>query len=325
MKKYWNTIKTVLTAVLVLFTLCTVVFTIISLRTVNARQRSIFGYRMMIVQSNSMAKTHFDAGDLIFVKNVDPATLKEGDVIAFLSRNSHNYGETVTHRIRTVVTDASGEPGFVTYGTYTDQDDEAVVGYRDVLGIYTGRIQKLGTFFAFLKTPKGYISIILIPLLLMIFYSLFNCIRLFAGAQKEADSAYKAAMEDERRKNEQMRQELEELRAIIAANTAAGVLKAAEKPIVSPADPNADAVSQEDTIAPEKAAEVSAPPRVSFQSALPKLPSLTARKTGKFASSREAKNVPVPPQPAAARLKPIADPKELDLEKIIADYGPHRK
>ena len=57
-----------------------------------------------------MSKTDFGAGDLVLVKEVDPSTLKEGDIIAYTSQNTSNYGETVTHKIRKLTTDANGEP-----------------------------------------------------------------------------------------------------------------------------------------------------------------------------------------------------------------------
>lgn len=67
-----------------------------------------------------MSKTDFDAGDLVLVKEVkDYSTLKEGDIISYISQNTENYGEVVTHKIRRITTDVSGEPGFITYGTTT--------------------------------------------------------------------------------------------------------------------------------------------------------------------------------------------------------------
>ena len=54
----------------------------------------IFGIKPMIVLSGSM-ETSIHTGDLVFVKMVDPATLKKNDVIAF-----RNEADTVTtHRI----------------------------------------------------------------------------------------------------------------------------------------------------------------------------------------------------------------------------------
>ena len=86
MSKTWNIIKTVLVWLLVALAVFMMVFTIISVSTFNRNDRSLFGYRIYIVNSDSMSKTDSDAGDLIFVKEVDPATLVEGDVISFVSR-----------------------------------------------------------------------------------------------------------------------------------------------------------------------------------------------------------------------------------------------
>lgn len=84
------------------------IFTIVSVSTFDRADRSLFGYKAFIVLSDSMSKTDFKAGDLVLVKAVDPSTLKEGDIIAYTSQNTSNYGETVTHKIRKITTDANG-------------------------------------------------------------------------------------------------------------------------------------------------------------------------------------------------------------------------
>ena len=43
-----------------------------------------------------------------------------------LSLNPENYGEVVTHKIRTLTQDDKGAPGFITYGTTTGEDGGAV-------------------------------------------------------------------------------------------------------------------------------------------------------------------------------------------------------
>ena len=134
------------------------IFTIVSVSTFDRANRNLFGYKAFIVLSDSMSKTDFSAGDLVLVKEVDPSALKEGDIIAYTSQNTSNYGETVTHKIRKITTDANGEPGFVTYGTTTDTDDETVVTYPYVLGKYSSHIPKVGSFFQFLKSTPGYYS-----------------------------------------------------------------------------------------------------------------------------------------------------------------------
>ena len=114
MRKALNVIKNIFVWLMVALAVCMMIFTVVSVNTFDRADRSLFGYKAFIVLSDSMSKTDFAAGDLVLVKEVDPSTLKEGDIIAYSSQNTSNYGETVTHKIRKLTTDASGEPGFIT-------------------------------------------------------------------------------------------------------------------------------------------------------------------------------------------------------------------
>ena len=212
--KVLKIIRSVLVWLMVALAAGMMIFTIVSVSTFDRADRNLFGYKAFIVLSDSMKKTDFDAGDLVLVKEVDPSTLKEGDIIAYTSQNTSNYGETVTHKIRKLTTDAQGQPGFITYGTTTDTDDETVVTYPYVLGKYQKHIPKVGTFFQFLKTTPGYIVCILIPFLILILIEGIRCIRLF----KKYKSEQQAELQAERDKIEAERAEaqrmLEELRAM---------------------------------------------------------------------------------------------------------------
>lgn len=114
-----------------------------------------------------MSKTDFDAGDLVLVKEVDPSTLQVGDIISYQSTNTDNYGEVITHKIRELTRDAENNPGFITYGTTTDTNDENIVTYSFVLGKYQTRLPGVGKFFQFLKSTPGYIVCILLPFLIL--------------------------------------------------------------------------------------------------------------------------------------------------------------
>ena len=200
------------------------IFTIVSASTFNRSDRSLFGYKAFIVLSDSMSKTDFNAGDLVLVKEVEPSTLKVGDIIAYTSQNTSNYGETVTHKIRKLTTDENGEPGFVTYGTTTDTDDETVVTYPYVIGKYNRHIPKVGIFFSFLKTTPGYICCILVPFLLLILLEGVRCIRLFRKYKSEQQAELKAErekIEAERAETQQMMQELLQMKAQMAQNAEA--------------------------------------------------------------------------------------------------------
>ena len=216
MKKIFELIKTVVVWLVMALAVFMMIFTVISVNTFNRNDRNLFGYRAYIVNSDSMAKTDFDAGSLIFVKQVDPSELEVGDIITYISQNSENYGVNVTHKIRSKTVDKQGNPGFITYGTTTDVDDPTIVTYPYVLGRYEGHLDKVGTFFNFLKTPQGYIVCIFVPFMLLILYQGVNCIRLFRRYKQEQMDELKAkqdAIEAERAENARMIEELKALKA----------------------------------------------------------------------------------------------------------------
>lgn len=226
MKKAWNIVKNIFTWTMVVIAVAMMIFTVVSTRMFDQNNRDMFGYKAFIVKSDSMSKTDFDAGDLIVLKEVDPRTLAEGDIIAYRSTNKHNYNDTVTHKIRSLTTDKDGNPGFVTYGTTTGVDDEQIVLHKYVLGQYQFRLPKVGTFFAFLKTVPGYITCILVPFLLIIFMQVCNCVKLFKqykAEKMEEIEAEKNALAEERAKSKEMMDEIiklrEQLNAVQNANT----------------------------------------------------------------------------------------------------------
>lgn len=219
-KKTLNILSTVLVWILVAATVGIMIFTFISVNTFDQANRSIFGYKFFIVRSDSMSATDFDAGDIVFIKSVDPSTLRVGDIISFTSQNTTNYGETVTHKIREIVTNEYGDPAFVTYGTTTNTNDETSVTYPYILGKYTGKIPNVGSFFLFLKTTPGYILCIFVPFLLLILYQGYNCIQLFRRYKKEQMDELEAErlkIEEERRQAAEIMRELRELKSQMAA------------------------------------------------------------------------------------------------------------
>ena len=226
-KKLINIGMKVITWLLIAFTVFMMIFTIVTVTTVDRNDRSIFGVKFYIVQTDSMSKSennkemdiHFNAGDIVLIKDLsdnEKAELKAGDVIAFLSTNSVSYGETVTHMIREVKYNDEGKiVGFVTYGTNTGTNDEKVVEPEYILGKYTGKLPGVGNFFAFVKSTPGYIVCILVPFLLLILYNGVNVIRLFRQYKKEQTAvmeAERAEIAEERKKNEDMLRELQALK-----------------------------------------------------------------------------------------------------------------
>lgn len=222
-KKAFSIVKTTLVWLIVALAVFMMIFTIISVTTFNRNDRNLFGYRAYIVNSDSMAATDFSAGDLIFVKETDPSTLQVGDIITYISQNSESFGEIITHKIKSITTDAQGNPGFITYGTTTGTADATVVTYPYIMGKYERNLKGVGTFFNFLKTPQGYIVCIFVPFMLLIVYQGVNCVRLFRRYKKEQTEeleATKAKIEAERAESAKM---LEELLALKAQMESQGV------------------------------------------------------------------------------------------------------
>ena len=218
MKKVLNVIMSVLSTLMMIVAVCVMVFTIISVNTFNRQDRSLMGYKAFIVLSDSMSATDFDAGDLVLTKDVNPAELQEGDIIAYISENPDNYGEVVTHKIRTVNSDGT----FTTYGTTTDTDDAYPVSWEQVLGKYDKAIPKVGAFFNFLKTTPGYICCIFVPFALLIMMQGLNTVKLFKQYKREQQEdidRQKAELEQERLETKAMMEELLAMKREMAQNT----------------------------------------------------------------------------------------------------------
>lgn len=216
MKQAFGIVKTTLAWLIVALSVFMMVFTVISVTTFNRNDRELFGYRAYIVKTDSMMASGIHAGDLIFVKDVDPSTLREGDIITFISQNHESFGETVTHSIMKRTEDVHGQPGFITYGTTTGVQDDTVVTFPYVMGKYESRLPGVGTFFNFLKTPQGYFTCIFIPFFLLILQQGLKCIKLFRrykAEQMEEMNAEKSRLEEERAENARMMKELLQLKA----------------------------------------------------------------------------------------------------------------
>lgn len=151
---------------------------------------SVLGITPMVVQSGSMsgdAPDHIEVGDLIFTGKADIEKLKEGDIISFMEDSI-----VVTHRIIAIETAEDGSRSFTTKGDANNTEDSEPVTAENLVGIYKGRIPKLGDFAMFLQKPLGMMLFIGVPLLAFIIYDI---VRRQHSASKDNKKA--AAMEAE--------------------------------------------------------------------------------------------------------------------------------
>src|SRR5690606_28403540 len=97
-----NTIKyslKTLKVIFIVFAFYMLFFTIITIKNVNNQSKEVFGYKLYLVKSNSMVP-EFEAGDLIFIKKIDPSLLKEGDIITYYSNDPNQT--IVTHQLKQI-------------------------------------------------------------------------------------------------------------------------------------------------------------------------------------------------------------------------------
>ena len=172
----------------------------------NQNVANIFGYTPLTVQSDSMVPT-FAAGDLIFIKKCDPATLKEGDIICFHTIIDNEYALN-THRIESIesVGDARS------YTTIGDNNngitDQHVISDGDIVGKYVGHLAGFGKVMDFLSSSTGFLIVIILPMMLFFIYQIYHLITISirlkrALAVENARAAEMARMEAAQRMMQQ--------------------------------------------------------------------------------------------------------------------------
>ncbi|MBQ3088181.1 MAG: signal peptidase I [Clostridia bacterium] len=194
LKKIWNIVST---ALVVLMVLCAVFL-------MGSR---LLGYECYNVISPSMEPKYM-VGDLIYVKDVDPATIKEGDVITFLVNEDLVVG---THRV--VRVDAENQR-FYTKGDANEIEDQSPVHFNNVIGVPKFSIPKLGYVSDFVQNPPGMYITIGVGIILIILAFLPN---MLGKNKKDDQDKALAAVQSEiglaAEENEMLKAELEKLRA----------------------------------------------------------------------------------------------------------------
>lgn len=190
-KKIWNIVSTVI--------VCLVVLAAIVL--LGSR---LMGYRVFNIVSGSM-EPKYNVGDLIYVKEVDPQTIKVGDVITFVLNEDL---VVATHRV--VRIDSEGSHLY-TKGDANEIEDSDPVHFKNVIGIPQFKIPVLGYVSDFIQHPPGmYIMIAAVAVLLIIVFAPDFVKKKEPIVQPEAKVLIPSEAEEE---NARLKAELEALKA----------------------------------------------------------------------------------------------------------------
>jgi len=126
-------------------------------------------YRAYIVQSGSMSPA-VPVGSIVFTKSNESYGI--GDIITFSSG-----GNTLTtHRIVEIVND--GELVYKTKGDANEEPDNFRVTSDKIVGQAFLHIPFLGYFANFVRTPKGFVILVVIPASIIVYEELKNILRI---------------------------------------------------------------------------------------------------------------------------------------------------
>lgn len=192
LKKIWNVASTTLVVIVVL---CAVFL-------MGSR---LLGYECYNVISPSM-EPEYGVGDLIYVKKVDPTTIKANDVITFIVNEDLVVG---THRV--VRVDAENQR-FYTKGDANDVEDAEPVHFNNVIGVPQFSIPKLGYVSDFVQNPPGMYITIGIGIILIIAVFLPDII-VKKKEEENEETTSQAQLDLATEENEKLKAELQKLRA----------------------------------------------------------------------------------------------------------------
>lgn len=154
----------------------------------------VFGHSVMKIVSGSM-ETEIPEGSYILIKEIDPAEVKEGDVITFFSSDYAIYGLPNTHRVvePPIVTDGGIE--FVTRGDANPTNDKVTASGDRLIGIYVRRLDGLTEFASALD--GGGMMILMLVLEAFIFaMAAWMFVKAKKNAQGEPDEGEKILKEE---------------------------------------------------------------------------------------------------------------------------------
>lgn len=152
-----NTISTVVFVIMILF------IGVIMFQRIAVGESEIFGFRFFVILTDSMTPD-LAVGTVIASKEVDPEELAVGDVVTYIPLSGALKGQNVTHKIVRIYTDDDGVLTIVTKGVKTGATEDNPVPASQVKGKMVGELKLVAKIFNVLKTPYGFIGLIVLPL-----------------------------------------------------------------------------------------------------------------------------------------------------------------
>ena len=178
MHKVGYYIKLVLRALLVaIFIILLALFGVIGLCFADSLYNSSKGisksplFGAYVIVTESMVPTIM-VNDAIIIQRVENVEI--GDIITFSSTDRYYSGLTVTHRVVGKQLSTDGEYIYRTKGDNNSLEDTALVNLDNIYGKVLFKIPKAGYVKNFISSPFGFVSSIIIPVVVIIFYEIYR-------------------------------------------------------------------------------------------------------------------------------------------------------
>lgn len=127
---------------------------------------------------------------VINLKVDDPSTIKEKDIITFVSNSPISYGLTITHRV-VGIKQENGEYYFKTKGDNNLRPDDTWVPYSNLIGKVFIKIPQLGRIQFLMLKAGGWLFLLLIPAMGIVVYDVLKVLKLNDTKDKVGDAASK--------------------------------------------------------------------------------------------------------------------------------------
>jgi len=221
-KKQRNPAKIISNVIVSLFIVLIVIFIIFALAArANQGIPKIFGKSYLTVLSDSMDIENpeydfdgFKRGDIIVIERFSweqagETIFEVGDIITFEWVDNDGNLFYLTHRIIEVNEENSY---YITQGDVAaslGQSTNPASGYAErvyfveVVGKYKSTIPWVGNIFLFIQSPLGFLLVIILPLVAILVYEIFNFRKVYINYRKE--------MKGKNKTSEELEQEIKEL------------------------------------------------------------------------------------------------------------------
>ena len=162
-KKYYKVLKVVFET-LIFIVLVGFVISVFLQRFSN-NKLSIFNYRMFTVISGSM-EPKYKIGDVLIAKEIDPKTIKTGDIISYLGNTGSFKDKVVTHQVTKVET--LGDKLYFRTKGLANLVEDPPVSEDQVYGKVIYKSIIISLVYKIVSTNIGFYLFIIVPILFII-------------------------------------------------------------------------------------------------------------------------------------------------------------